>query len=305
MKAVARNPGDIVTEVNMTRQVRRCSFLLVEGSTDLHFWRNHSVEGDCDLINSHGKKNVLGAIARLDQRVFSGALGLVDADYDGLTGVSPNSKNLVQTDEHDLEGLLLRSRALDRVLAEHGSEKKLLAFEASENRGVREALLSRGLVFGRLRWLAAREGWPADFTRLRPSPFTDPETWTVDEQRLYLSAVTMGCPVSEPELKDRLASLPPADPWAICQGHDLVQLLVLGLRKRLGNLKASVGEEQIAGLLRQGLDQAELFATPLASRIRTWETRTPPYRVLRTRPSPSQDPKLSRRSSEGTDHEPC
>jgi len=122
------------------------SFLILEGEDDHRFWRPRVTPRECELIIGDGKPNVEGAILRLDTRNFSGALGLVDDDFDRLQDRASPSPNLLATDAHDLECLLLRSEALERVLAEYGDPGKIRGFEDTHGGTVRDALLARGLV---------------------------------------------------------------------------------------------------------------------------------------------------------------
>lgn len=154
-----KDPGKIEAELVMRRAVHPGSFLIVEGPEDRRFWTPRVAPlATCELVVGDGKRNVEGAVIRLDKRGFAGALGVVDDDYDRPQGRPLPSANLLATDAHDLECLLLRSPALDGVLAEYADPERIRRFEHSQGTRVREALLDRGLPFGRLRWLSAPLG---------------------------------------------------------------------------------------------------------------------------------------------------
>ena len=134
---------------------------------------------------------------------------------------------------------------------------------------------------GRLRWLGARLGWSVAFDKLGPARWIRESDWVADEAGLMQAAATVGVPVTGDELRRLLDGLPSADPWRICRGHDLVEILVLGLRRALGSAKPSeVGAERLASLLRQAYESAELERSALGRGIRHWESRNRPYRVL-------------------------
>ena len=106
-------PDNLVAEIKMRRTLHTGSFLVLEGKDDIRFWdsprrRHHS----CRLIDGNGKNNVVRGLERLDKIEFSGALGLVDSNYDHLAGRPVLSANIVATDAHDLECLMCRSSAL-------------------------------------------------------------------------------------------------------------------------------------------------------------------------------------------------
>ena len=259
----------------MIRQARTDAFLMLEGQDDVRFWKKKGRRhARCRVIDGRGKSNVVGAIKRLDSTAFSGVLGIVDSDYDELEGRALPSDNLVRTDAHDLECLLCRSSALDSVLAEHGDDDKIASFECQSDTTVREALLERALIFGRLRWAAIRFGESNPLAGILLRRFVCDRTWDVDHARLLQALPDTG------DWQARVLALPQADPWLIAQGHDLVELLVIGLRKVLGTLRSSIGRDQIASILRQAMPPNELMATDLAHDIRTWEKANTPYAVL-------------------------
>jgi len=271
-----KSPGTLVAEMKMLRSSHDAAFLIVEGKDDVRFWRPRCYSG-CDLIDGEGKSNVIGTVRRLDAASFAGALGVVDSDFERVTGRQFESRNLLFTDAHDLECLLCRSSALDKVLAEHGDPGKIHRFE-SAGIDVRTALVERALVFGRLR-LAALLARPAVELQIRIPRFVDRKTWTVDEEALIHHAVP-GPPQDADAITDRLGQLPAVDPWHVVRGHDMIAILRMGLRRVLGNLPASVGTSDIAGLLRAGMSPEDLRQTGLWADMHPWTAAKPPYSVL-------------------------
>jgi hypothetical protein len=275
-----KSPGDIEAEVLMMRQVHAGSFLLVEGVTDVRFWTPRVADGACELVDGNGKPNVEGALTRLDSRGFAGVLGIVDDDCDSLDFRMLPSPNLIATDAHDLECLLLRSPALDRVLGEYGSKIKIKNFEKSRGIGVRDALVGLGLELGLLRWLSRREGWPYPFGDRGPARFIDKATWAIDTERLHSEVIVSGAYASVTDLRAAIDTLPDHDPWSICQGHDLIAILGIGLREVLGTLKGGTGVDHIAAMLRSAYDDIELQSGHLGASIRAWERANAPYQIL-------------------------
>ena len=275
-----KDSGVIETEIIMMRQLHTGSFLIIEGEDDHKFWTSRIASGHCELIIGNGKPNVEGALERLDRRSFQGALGIVDDDFDSLQGRQRSSLNLIMTDAHDLECMLLRSTALERVLAEFGNRKKIQDFERIYDCTVRDALLERGLEFGRLRWLVLRKGWNIPFSHLKPQRFMNQASWNVCINRLHAETIALILSEDITDLNTELESLPSADPWSLCQGHDLVSILRIGLLKVLGNLKVSKGVNDIASMLRSAFDDQELQSSHLGTAIHCWEKANQPYRVI-------------------------
>lgn len=278
-----KTPGTIAAEVLMERMVHRGSFLLVEGDDDVRFFRPRIDDDSCHLVDCRGKRNALAAIARLDQARLRGALAVVDDDFDTLLGTVPPSLNWVRSDAADLECLLLRSPALERALAELADPNAVRQLNDAEG-SVRAALLSRGLPFGKLRWLALRRGWSLPFEQLKAANFIDATSWQVGLDALYAEGVRLGMPLSAEAIQAELAALPAADAWSVCRGHDLIDILLVGLKGGLGRGgRSQPSRELVSSLLRQSLHADEFAATLLHAGIVSWQDRNPPYQVLRSR----------------------
>ena len=274
-----KDPGTIAAEIRMMRSEHPGAFLVVEGAADVRFWRPRRHEG-CELVDGEGKKNVIGGVRRLDAESFAGVLGIVDDDWDSLTGVDVHASNVARTDAHDLECLLCRSSALEKVLAEHGDESKIRRFEMNEGMDVRRGLLDRALVFGRLRLAAALYDLDLDRSAIRVRRFVRPDAWTVDGDGLVRAATRDGSSDARDFVNRCIAKLPRADPWLVARGHDMVEILTIGLRRVLGAVGASVGSEQISGVLRAGFSRSDLQVTRLWADMRTWEAANDPFRII-------------------------
>ena len=260
----------------MMRPAHPGAFLVVEGASDARFWLPRR-RGDCEIVDGEGKQNVVRGVRLLDAESVGGVLGIVDDDYDSLTGVDVHTGNVVRTDAHDLECLLCRSSALDKVLAEYGDASKIRRFETNEGVDVRGALLKRALVFGRLRLAAALHDLDLDGSAIRVPRFVDEKTWTVDGDGLVRAAAGDGSPSAVKRCVDRL---PSADPWRVVRGHDVVEILKTGLRHVLGGVGTGVGNEQISHGLRIGFSPSDLRATTLWKDVRAWEAANVPFRIL-------------------------
>lgn len=276
-----KSPANIASEIVMTRNALPAGVLIVEGDTDIPFWRSRVESHRGELVNAEGKNNLLGAITLLDHDAIPGVLGVVDDDHDSLTGHSHASSNVVVTDTADLECLLLRSPAWDRLIAEFADSQKVSAF-TRQHGDARDALLERGLVFGRLRWLLHRQQWVAPRGTFRPYRFIDKATWSVAQDALY-HTVADAIGQSVTTLRTEVAALPAVDPWRVCRGHDLIDLLLLGLQSVLGPVpgKKKPSLEGLMQVLRSGFDDASLHATQMWADMCTWEDHNPDHRMLR------------------------
>lgn len=273
-----KTPDTLVAEITMHRMSHDGSFLIVEGKDDERFWepRRHT---SCELVDGEGKRNVVGGIQRLDAANFVGVLGIVDSDYDPLNGMDVESENLLTTDAHDLECLLCRSSALDKVLAEHGSRAKIEKFENETGADIRTGLLERALVFGRLRWAAVRCHPMIDLGRFRAPRFVDESTWSVSSEESICNTL-LDSRADALALMHRIADLPETDPWYVVHGHDMIEILRTGLRHVLGETSASTGVKEIGRILRSAMNREDLQETRLWTDIRGWEAANHPYLIL-------------------------
>ncbi|GAB1539708.1 hypothetical protein NUACC21_23750 [Scytonema sp. NUACC21] len=72
------------------------------------------------------------------------------------------------------------------------------------------------------------------------------------------------------------------DPWQVCCGHDLVELLSLGLRKAIGSNKSvDIEPNSLERNLRLAYEEVYFCRTNLYLDICAWESNNQPLRVLR------------------------
>lgn len=130
---MTQNAHGIANRLRILRKdVHSGSFLLVEGHEEKKLY-SIFVDRDARKIEiAHGKPNVQGALAILEGESFKGLLALVDTDFDALEGRAVASPNLLRSDTHDLETMLLASPALDKVLS-----KALVVVDAELLNGAR------------------------------------------------------------------------------------------------------------------------------------------------------------------------
>jgi hypothetical protein len=272
--------------------------LFVEGFDDQKFWYDQVDKTKCTVIQSSGKEHVIVNVENFTEEKKV-VLGIVDDDFDSLEGKTLDLPNLIATETHDLECLLLRSRAFESVLIEYADDEKITMLEKTEGRKIREALLDRGMIFGRLRWLSVRNKWglytdyheksKKKFEPIKRKHIVDKEKWVINESMLLevvpQELAKLGHSLTEEELKNLIASLPQdADPWKVCNGHELVYLLETALSEKLATSEPKKGGirygDEIPKLLRQSI-KTEFLATELARKIKTWEDNNQPYQIFR------------------------
>jgi ribosomal protein L13E len=284
-------------EIKMLRSTFSGTFLLVEGRSDETFYKNFVDRSTCRLRVTGGKQRAIDILQILDDETmpsgskFAGVLAIVDADFDRLECSPHQSPNLLRTDTHDLETMILQSPALDKLLAIFASDDKLKEF----GRDVRTALLEAGMSIGYFLWLSKSEDLNLTFDGIKFKEFIDDKTLQINELKLINEVKNKSQPAAKAALSDpveiqkRIAAKKKDghDPWQVCRGHDLVEILSIGLRKALGSNKAidvETRSDERKGTLENQLilayEAAYFFKTQLHQEILAWEDRNQPFRIL-------------------------
>ena len=236
------------------------------------------------MIPATGKDKAISALELLENGGLGGVLTIVDADFQRLDGIEPGSSNLLMTDSHDLETMILYSDALDNVLSEFGSAREIVKL----GRPIRDILLEGGLPIGYLRWLSSptKDNLSLKFKELSFDKFVDEKTLCVDVDNLIRELKTNS---KDPTLDDNVTKLKVItlmgeghDPWQVCSGHDLVLILSIGLRNIFGNprIGKTVTSDQVDGMLRLAYNYSHFCLTRLHNSIKDWEKANPSFRVL-------------------------
>ncbi|MGL4499953.1 MAG: DUF4435 domain-containing protein [Planktothrix sp.] len=272
--------------IRLRRSTFSGNFLLVEGRTDQTFYERFIDKKNCELMSISGKPSskllIIDVLGILEKDNFDGILAIVDADFDHLETSPHTNPNLIRTDTHDLETMLINSKAFDKVISELGSQEKITKF----GRDIRTALLEAGMPVGYLLWVSNRDGLNLTFERIEFSNFIDKETLKIDEIKLIqeVKNKSQDFTLKNEDLQQRIINQKSSnhDPWQVCCGHHLVGILSLSLRKAIGSANDNdVKPEILERNLRLAYEEAYFCKTQIYLSIRTWETNNPPFRVLR------------------------
>ncbi len=282
-----RKANSIVNKIIVTRQYPgndAQAFLIVEGFTDEKFYRSFIDEDKCQIIVADGKATAVEVVSLLGQEQFIGILALVDADFDVLEGL-PSPKNVLFTDTHDLETMIIKSPALAKVLREFGSQNKVATFEQHAKKNITTVMLENGLRIGYLRWASLRNGLSLTFEELEFEKFVSKEKLILDIAKLIKTVKDKSQKpgLLESDVLSKMKQLENAahDPWHVCCGHDLVCILSLGLTKAIGTHSTKeVTPEIVEKLLRLAYERSYFVKTQVYLLIRQWEHDNTPFTIL-------------------------
>lgn len=277
-----RRPAVIANAIRLKRSNHKGCFLLVEGKDDRLFFEKFINFVTCKIVVVETKENVIGVIQQLETCGFPGILGIIDADFDRLEGIKWEITNLIILETHDLETLLIQSRALDHVLVEFGSQEKIENF----GRNVRDTLVATAISIGCLRLHSLRTKLNLKFQGLRYVMFIDAESLSINDDSLIQQVLNRSQRSDLPiePLKEAIRSLESAgqDPWQVCTGDDLVSILSVALRKALGtNSSTEVSNEVLCKSLRLAYHDNDFASSRLIDDLQAWSRRNPGYEVLK------------------------
>jgi hypothetical protein len=278
-------PHTVAAEVRMMRTQHKGALLIVEGPTDkIVFYRLLDQIG-CRIVIAQGKKNAQTALQILEGESFPGVLAVVDADFSRVEGAPTRSRNLLSTDLHDLECMMIASPAFQKVLSEYAKPERLEQFEHKSGCGLNVLLAKSAMPLGYLRWLSLRDDLGFDFEGLSFGRFLDRRDLHIDTGRLLTEVKNHSQKRSpaDSELKFAMQSLscPSHDPWQVSCGHDMVEILSFALRRTIAARKdLEVKPEVLERDLRFAYERSYFKDTGLYKLIREWEFTHSPYRVL-------------------------
>ncbi|MEQ8462126.1 DUF4435 domain-containing protein [Coleofasciculus sp. E1-EBD-02] len=274
-------PDRIANQIRMRRSSHEGSFLIVEGRNDKLVYERFIDRTNCEFSIASGKENAVAAIRILEQDNFAGVLAIVDADFCRLEGTLPSSSNLLLTDEHDLEMMLFKSSASDKILSERGSEDKINKF----GQDIRLTLLESGKRIGYLRWLSLKDNLFLKFEELSFSKFIDKATLVIDTGKLVKAVKdhSQKLALREQDIQKSIETLEKTahDPWQLCCGHDIICILSIGLSKVWGSWKTNeIRPDILERELRLAYEDSYFRSTQLYQLIQQWEINNKPYQVL-------------------------
>ncbi|WP_224240209.1 DUF4435 domain-containing protein [Hyalangium gracile] len=275
-----QNGHTVANTVMMVRaaQVKKKPIVLVEGSKD-HKALEHCLGERVELIPAYGKDLVIAGAKVLHDELnqFGWYIAVVDADFDRILGIENAHAVVLVSDAHDMECEYVKSYAMEKVLREYGSRSKIKRHFNVEDvsntsvtaEHVRQAIFGPASVFGAARLVNARHKLNLDFKEIRHDKALEPKTINVKVDRLVELVVIKNADrivdrswlISEVEL----VLGEKHEPWQLCQGHDVVKIVALGLRRLWSS--QSPDEDTIEKALRLAFDVECLRGSACGSAI--------------------------------------
>ncbi|MFI0260262.1 DUF4435 domain-containing protein [Streptomyces sp. NPDC017056] len=257
------NPVRIANEVGMLRSGMSGPIVLVEGATDTRLFRRLFIPSpQARVIHCKGKSNLLAAISAVTSRGITGVLGICDADFDRILGVS-TVRNVFAVDHHDTEIMISESPAFAHFYAELYERE----VDEREMGRTRKRLLSYAAHIGRMRLWSMQNGGKLGFKTLDAGEY-------IERDGSFNLESCVNALVAEKDLDANallsIATISAESPETeISCGHDLTSLLDsdAAIRRR----SQAHGRGVIEKMLRLSFDAQAFSTTNIYSMLRLWE----------------------------------
>ena len=278
----------LMTKLAMLRSGKKSKTLVVvEGLTDYRVYGKILDLTTCEIIIGESKENVIEAIKMCEQQKLQGIIGIVDADFWHMEDKKEQlPKALFMTDYHDLECMMLHSKAFEHVFLEYGDLGKLAHFERLIGEKMPIWMLENVALIGYLRKLSLERNLELRFSQLEFEKFMDMNKLEIIEERMIqeiLFASHKQTQYKSWQISKWLQQVMSVydDPWQVCCGHDLVEWLAIGFAQVFGNYNAKkLFSGQLEGSFRLSYHSTLFEETQLYKALRDWERDHPTYRLF-------------------------
>jgi len=210
--------------------------VIVEGHADVSVYDRFFDEEICKVIPACGKDNAIEALYILEDNKEKNILTIVDADFDHIEDFEYNSSNLLLTDFHDMEIMIIASDCFKKLILKYGSTEKIKKLK----KPIRDILLHNSLPIGFFRWLSSptKKDLRLKFDDISFEKFINNKNLEINIDDLFIEVLcNSNNPIIECErIKAEISKLcnNTIDKLQVCSGKDVIQLLTIGFNSIFG-----------------------------------------------------------------------
>lgn len=234
-------PEAVASEIHLLREDTdyQGAFLFVEGDTDIALFSNFIDGKNCLIRMVKGRDNVLKLIDIVEASGEDCCLAIVDADFWHIEKKVPQSKNILLTDTHDIETMIFKTVALDKVLSEYITNDKLESLQ-KKYPNLRLPILSVAYRMAIIRWVSHFHKLGINFyadqfktQTIEWEPAINIDKFEVDFEKL-LDIVCSDNYGSKMKLRPQIYACIQTkyDFYEFCNGHDVIYITLLFMRRR-------------------------------------------------------------------------
>jgi hypothetical protein len=286
-KSAKPEPESIASELVLSRGAHNDSIVLVEGDNDDFFYGQFFDKNNCKLIPVCGNKNVIDTIPLVNN--LNGILGIIDADFTRFDKLEWQNPNILRTDFHDIEIMMIASESLDKILKNYADIRTLTEFEKQKGNKIRQILLNSAIYIAYIRHYSQKNKKNWDFKALVFSDFISSKTLEINIEGFQKELKRNNLDLQNETKKNLLPRLNKEfvpfsmleDQLQLCNGHDVLRILYIGLTQIFPHKKQKLKSlKQLEEALRIAYYERIFKSTTLFCDINNWEISNPPFIVL-------------------------
>lgn len=256
-------------------------YLFVEGTSDERFFENILDCKKCKVKNLEGKTKCLESIRVLNKNRKKGCLAILDADFELITHKSSTEENVILTDFHDLEMLILNSKPnMRRIYSELTKNIIILDYETQKHSSFIDSILNAAYEIGLYKLVCNTPKF--NKISLDDIPYSDiiDDSFSVNLDELVRR--TKGKYFTDYELTTEIENQRENhfDMYQVCCGHDVTSIMAISLTaSESGGLGYGKNKDWkkckiiIEELLRAIYDLNEFKKTGMYKEIIAWENK--------------------------------
>jgi hypothetical protein len=205
-----------------------------------------------------GKDDLQRALSELLTKTDH-VIGIRDADFSHLEHIRPEISNLFFTDSHDMEMTILSFEEVRRALfSEYYGNDNFNRIDS-----VWESILKDASFAGYIRWFNEKNDYKIAFDGLfyKTESGGDREQLLIDQ--LNEQSPDKKQPLAKETINDFILTCKTNDIFNLCNGHDVIALLVRAF---------NITSKQLAAALRLSFHQEQFIRTALYRELLAWQT---------------------------------
>jgi len=302
-----RHPSSLATEIftQYMETKERKTYLIVEGETDLNLWRDNFTNSDVIFKVSGDKEVSIETLKILYKELPNffpviGIIAIVDADFDFIRGDFFSHESLFRTDLHDINMMMLKSNAFNKFYNRYCTDKdrirhqlkKVFKQNVDDKKiidKIREYLFNNSKILGILRLINEIENLNLLFKKLNYYSFISKNSFDVEIDKLINNLITINKKDSKfyiklySKLQEELNSFDDNLIFQVCQGHDTISILTVGVNKFLSKRKqdSRLLSQDVHKFFEASFELYFLKDFQLYKRLKEWEMDNHPFKLFR------------------------
>lgn len=264
-------------------------YLIVEGPKDSNLYGKFVDDKSIAIKEAFGNQRVQNVLELLEERGFDRKIGIIDSDFRKITDDLIEMDGLFLTDDHDIEIMVIKTKALESVVRIFCSKAKIESFEKKNGKSIREKLLELGSEIGYLKLANKTYDLGLVFkpknpegNQLKYKNFISDKTleYLGDEkliETVFNYSINRKDKTEDKEVINQRLSDIKKDDYDVSQlvnGHDLSNALFILMKKVLGSKnKMLYDHNAVEDSLTLAFDYDDFKETDLYKNLETWSVQ--------------------------------